>query len=82
MVTPEAPMPFAEFITSALLRRAVGHLRGKDRELRLELMASHLVGLAMVRYVLKIEPLASAPIEQLIAQVAPRVQTYLNGSVE
>jgi AcrR family transcriptional regulator len=80
LVNPDAPAPFAEFISSALLRRAVGHLRGLHRELRLELMASQLVGLAMVRYVMKIEPVASAPLDELIAHVAPRIQTYLEES--
>ena len=80
LVDPDAPMPFAEFITTALLHRAVGHLDGPDRELRLELMAAQLVGLAILRYVMRIEPAASASLDELIAQVAPRLQTYLDGS--
>ena len=33
----------------------------------------------MARYIVAIEPLASAPVEQLIATYAPVVQGYLSG---
>jgi hypothetical protein len=39
---------------------------------------SHLVGIALLRYVIRIEPIASAPVEQLIEMVAPRMQSYLD----
>src|ERR1700734_1767891 len=48
-----------------------------DAELRVELVASHLIGLAFARYQLKIEPTASAEIEDLVAWVGPTVQRYL-----
>ncbi|MQA25148.1 MAG: transcriptional regulator [Micromonosporaceae bacterium] len=35
---------------------------------------SHLIGLAFARYVVKIEPLASTSVEELVALVAPVVQ--------
>jgi Tetracyclin repressor-like, C-terminal domain len=40
-------------------------------------VASHLIGLAFARYQLKIEPTASADIEDLVAWVGPTVQRYL-----
>ena len=36
----------------------------------------------MVRYVLKLEPLASASRESLVAAIGPTVQRYLTGDVE
>jgi AcrR family transcriptional regulator len=48
-----------------------------DAELRVELVASHLMGLAFARYELKIEPVASTPIDDLVAFVGPTVQRYL-----
>jgi len=33
----------------------------------------------MLRYVIKVEPLASADVEQLVARVAPVVQGHLTG---
>ncbi len=41
------------------------------------MIASHLVGLAIVRYVMRMEPVASADIEEIIALVGPRLQSYL-----
>jgi hypothetical protein len=36
----------------------------------------------MARYVLKVEPLASASSESLVAAIGPTVQRYLTGEVE
>jgi AcrR family transcriptional regulator len=52
-----------------------------DGELRATLAGSQLIGLATLRYVAGIEPLASAPQEVLVAAVGPTVQRYLVGDV-
>jgi hypothetical protein len=41
------------------------------------LVASQLIGLVMARYVLRLEPLASAPADELVATYAPTLQRYL-----
>ena len=43
---------------------------------------SQLIGLVMVRYILKVEPLASASHASLIVAIGPNVQRYLTGEVE
>lgn len=48
--------------------------------LRLELVAGQLVGLAMMRYVVQLEPVASAPAEDVVRQFAPAVRATLKGS--
>ncbi|WP_328477332.1 TetR family transcriptional regulator [Actinoplanes sp. NBC_00393] len=70
---------FREFILTQILRRAVPKLGLDPAEanLRITLAASHLVGLAMARYVIKVEPLASVPSETLVAAIGPTVQRYL-----
>ena len=50
-----------------------------DPARRMTLVASQMAGLVMVRYVLQAEPLASAPVDQLIATYAPVIQGYLSG---
>lgn len=82
MVTPGEAGPFAEFVADALLPRAVANMIGSDRGLRAELAVSHLVGLAILRYVVRMEPVASAPVESLIEKVAPRIQAYVSGASE
>ena len=50
-----------------------------EPERRMQLVASQLVGLVVFRYVLEVEPLASAPAEELVATYAPTLQRYLSG---
>jgi hypothetical protein len=50
-----------------------------QRELRAGLCGSQVLGLAVVRYVLKVEPLASADHATVIGAVAPNLQRYLTG---
>ncbi|MFI7574242.1 TetR family transcriptional regulator [Micromonospora sp. NPDC049497] len=68
-----------EFITTQVLRRVLEHLDVDPAELpmRGSLVASQLMGLAMVRHVVKLEPAASADPELLVAAVAPTLQRYL-----
>ncbi|MEU4619866.1 TetR family transcriptional regulator [Actinoplanes sp. NPDC023801] len=70
---------FREFIITQILRRAAPKLGLDPAEahLRVTLAASHLVGLALARYVVKVEPLASAPADTLVAAIGPAVQRYL-----
>ncbi|MFB9314767.1 TetR family transcriptional regulator [Nocardioides plantarum] len=64
-----------------LMRLVLGPLGtalGLDQpDRRMALVASQLVGLVVTRYVLGIEPIASAPSEELVASYAPTVQRYL-----
>ena len=70
---------FRRLVASQLLRRVAAQLDRPDAELRAELAAAQLVGCAMLRYVIKVDPLASADVEQIIARVAPVVQGHLTG---
>ncbi len=70
---------FRRLIASQLLRRIAEQLDLPDAELRAELAGAQLVGCAMLRYVIKVEPLASADLEQIVARVAPVVQGHLTG---
>ncbi|MFJ3193243.1 TetR family transcriptional regulator [Streptomyces griseoviridis] len=70
---------FRRLVVSQLLGRVAGRLGRPDGELRVELAAAQLVGCAMLRYVIQVEPLASADVEQIIARVAPVVQGHLTG---
>lgn len=48
--------------------------------LRYELVCGQLVGLAMMRYVLQVEPVASAPAEEIVRQFAPAIRATLKGA--
>jgi AcrR family transcriptional regulator len=70
-----------EFIGREVLGRVAAELEEGNAELRATLVGSQLVGLAMARYVVGIEPLASAEPETLVAALAPTVQRYLTGDL-
>ncbi len=47
--------------------------------IRLELVGSQLIGLAMIRYVLKVEPIASLSVDELVSLMAPPLRAALSG---
>jgi len=51
-------------------------------ELRAALCATQVAGLGMVRYVLRLEPLASADHDTVVAAIAPNLQRYLTGDLD
>lgn len=74
-----------EFFTTGVLRRAMKELDGiinpDEAAIRASLVASQLFGLATARYILKIEPLASAKRDQIVDSVGPTLQRYLMGDI-
>jgi AcrR family transcriptional regulator len=69
-----------EFVAAKILRRVVAHLEVADpaeAQLRGSLLASQMIGLAMIRYVIKLEPLASASSDTVVSAIAPNVRRYL-----
>jgi hypothetical protein len=57
----------------------VSHLGSdeRDRRVRSGLVSSQLMGLAMMRYVWRIEPVASMSDDELVAAVAPNLRHYI-----
>ncbi|WP_083410710.1 TetR/AcrR family transcriptional regulator [Mycolicibacterium rutilum] len=48
---------------------------------RVQFVASQLVGVVMARYILELEPFKSLPIEQIAETIAPNLQRYLTGEL-
>jgi AcrR family transcriptional regulator len=68
-----------QFLTHEILTRIGRFAEDDDPQLRASLAASQMLGVAMARYVLRIEPLASAEPDDLIPFLAPTLQRYLKG---
>lgn len=49
--------------------------------LRIQFVASQLVGVLTARYILELQPFASLPAEQIAATIAPNLQHYLTGEL-
>jgi len=69
----------AEFIAADVTGAIAPRLTGVQRHLRAELIASHVVGLAMARFVLQLEPLASASEDDVARWLAPNLQRLIDG---
>jgi AcrR family transcriptional regulator len=70
-----------EFITEEVLGQISHRLGSPDARLRATLVGSQIIGLAMARYIVKVEPLASAPSAQVVAAIGPTLQRYLTGDL-
>jgi AcrR family transcriptional regulator len=53
----------------------------RDRLRRSGLISSQIMGLAMMRYVWKVEPVASMSDDELVAAIAPNLQHYIQGDL-
>lgn len=70
-----------EFFLNAVFKRLAAALGTDQVEFRATLCASQVIGMGMVRYVVKFEPLASADHDTMVAAVAPNLQRYLDGDL-
>ena len=74
----EAPgIQVAQEIVIAALRQV---LDGDDRDLRAELIVAQIVGLAQLRYVVQLDPLASASVDEVVAIYGPAIQAAADRS--
>lgn len=71
-----------QFVSRIIERRIVASVAPDHVDLRAALCATQIVGLGMIRYVLRLEPLASADHATIVAAVAPTVQRYLTGPLD
>ena len=79
MTQENAAQMLREFFTREIIGRLAEKLEVPQRRLRIALVASQLMGLAMARFIIRMEPIASADPETLIASYAPTIQRYLTG---
>lgn len=71
---------FRRCVTQELMGHITSRIEASDAQLRVELAVAQLVGVSMLRYVLEVPPLASAPVDDIIARLTPVVQEHLTGS--
>lgn len=78
---PQAAEMLGEFLRLRLFGPLMERL-GSDRpELRINLVATQTLGLGMIRYVQRIEPLASADPDEVVEWIGPALQRYLTGKL-
>ncbi|MPZ54383.1 MAG: TetR family transcriptional regulator, partial [Acidimicrobiia bacterium] len=79
VTTDQGAETLRQFFGEVLLSHVAPHLEGEDAELRVALVASHLIGMALLRYVVGFEQLAKASPDELVDLITPRIQDYLTG---
>lgn len=67
-----------DYLDTTVIDRVVAAVGVPDARMRVALISSYLIGIAAGRYVVRIEPLASASEEHVVRLVAPTIQTLLD----
>lgn len=76
MTNERAAAMMRQFLGQALLGRLAAALGVAP--LRAEAAMSHMIGMMLMRYVLRLEPLASASEDDIVRLVAPVIQRYFD----
>ena len=76
-VTSETVAGRLQAVLGELVTEPIAALGDEQAAERGTLIAAQLLGLALCRYILRFEPLASLPVDDVVAAVAPSVQRYL-----
>ncbi len=71
----------SEFLSATVIDRVVTAVGVPDARLRVSVISSYLMGIITSRYVMKLEPLASATDEEIVAMVGPAVQALLDPTI-
>jgi hypothetical protein len=78
-VTNEAVAAQLQAALGQLITGPVAALGASDAAEHGAFIGAQLLGLALCRYILRLQPLASLPAADVVAAVAPSVQRYLTG---
>lgn len=70
-----------EFIEREITDRLAAMLDTPDAALRAGMVNIQVLGLAVARYIVRIEPIASMPIDDLVSRLGPLVQHCLTGQM-
>lgn len=68
----------SEYLQSTVVDRVVAAVGVPDARMRVAVISSYLVGIATTRYLLRLEPLASATEDEVVALVGPTIQVLLD----
>jgi AcrR family transcriptional regulator len=77
IATADQEPPALNLLRSVILAGLRSCVTGPDRDLRATLVMSELVGMAVLRYVVALEPLASTPASQVVDTYGPVLQALI-----
>lgn len=79
VTSDEVARVMREGITQLIIQPVSRAIDAPDARLRVGLVATHLIGVAMARYLVGLEPVASIDLATLIDRLAPALQLHLTG---
>ncbi|MFD5824465.1 TetR/AcrR family transcriptional regulator [Lentzea sp. NPDC060358] len=79
---PEVANALKSFFVNAIFKNVLAEFGAQQRELRASLCATQMVGLGIVRYVVRFEPLASVDVDTVVRTIGPNLQRYLTGDLD
>jgi AcrR family transcriptional regulator len=79
---PAAAEVLREILTRRVFAPLAETLGVEDAHLRATLVGSQLVGVVMARHIVRVEPIASLPTDELVQAIAPTLQRYLTGPLD
>ncbi len=71
---------FLEDVITTEVGARVDNPPGTGR-IRVQFVASQLIGVVMARYILELEPFRSLPVHQIVETIGPNLQRYLTGDL-
>jgi AcrR family transcriptional regulator len=77
----EAAAMLRDFFFKHIFKQVIGKFSPDETDFRATLLATQIVGLGMIRYVARFEPLASADMDTIAAAIGPTLQRYITGSI-
>jgi AcrR family transcriptional regulator len=77
-----AAVMLREFVDRVMIDPVAGMIEGPKSRQRVALVASHVLGVLFSRYVVGLEEMTSASIDELIAELGPIFQSVLTGEAD
>jgi len=82
MADERSAQAMREFVVDVLLEPVVRQLGLSDPRLRALLVATQVIGLSFLRYLVPTEPIASMSSDDVVAAYGPTIQRYLTGDLD
>jgi len=74
----QAAIMLREVVQKTIIDQIEDCMPGPHKKLQATILGSQLIGVFVARYIVKIEPIASADPDELIAYLAPRLQAHFD----
>lgn len=75
---PDEVRAIWEFVSTEIIDQALAALGVRDARMRGALISAYLGGVLVTRYTIRVEPLASATEDQVVAMVSPTIQELID----